>query len=558
GGSVVLNANTDPTNTIQWRRNGTNIAGATAASYTATDSGNYTARVTSAAGCVATSSTVAVSILPTSTASISASICQGQTYTFGSQTLTAAGTYTRTVTAANGCDSIITLNLSTTVCQVQTSIGAVTGCVGDTVYVPVTIQNGVGIASISMAIGYDPTKLACISTATNVNPLISSSLLTNCGVFSGTSQFRAAWFDLNAINLNGTLFEMGFVILAPGTHALAWDLATPGNCEYTDAQADVISNTAWNNGSVSLGSNCCSIFASITPAGSLSICQGSSVTLQANTGANYTYQWRLNGTAIAGATNASFVANAAGGYTVTIADSANCSFTSAPATVIVNPLPTVSISAAGNTTVCQGTAVNLSAAAGTSFASYQWNLNGTPIAGATTATFAATATGAYTLSVTDANGCTAISNSVSVTIRELPVATITGNSSICQGGNTVLSANTGTGRTYQWKRNNVNIIGATSANYTAITAGTYTVTVTSNSCSATSNAISITVNSLPTVSVAAAGSTTFCPGGSVVLNANTDPTNTIQWRRNGTNIAGATAASYTATDSGNYTARVTS
>ncbi|NBW43799.1 MAG: hypothetical protein EBR29_08320, partial [Sphingobacteriia bacterium] len=406
--------------------------------------------------------------------------------------------------------------------------------------------------------GYDPTKLACISSATNVNPLISASLLTNCGVFSGASQFRAAWFDLNAVNLNGTLFEIGFVVLAPGNHALAWDLATPGNCEYTDAQADIIPNTAWINGSVGLGSNCCSIFASITPAGSLSICQGSSVTLQANTGAGLTYQWSLNGTAISGANNATYVANAAGVYTVTLSDSANCSFTSAPATVVVNPLPSVTISATGNTTVCQGSAVNLSAGSGTSFATYQWNLNGTPVAGATAATFAATATGTYSLTVTDANGCSATSNNISVTIRELPIATITGNAAICQGGSTILSANTGTGRTYQWKRNNINIIGATTANYTAITAGSYTVTVTSNGCSATSNAIAVTVNPLPTVTVSAASSTTFCPGGSVVLNANTDPANSIQWRRNGTDIAGATGNSFTASDSGNYTARVTS
>ena len=499
----------------------------------------------------------AVTALNSPRTTINESICEGQTFPFGNQNLIASGTYTRTLTALNGCDSIITLILSTTTCQVQTSIGNVTGCVGDTVYVPVTIQNGIGIASISMAIGYDPTKLTCISTATNVNPLITSSLLTNCGVFNGNSQFRAAWFDLNAVNLNGTLFQIGFVIQAPGNHTLAWDLTNPGNCEYTDDQADIISNSAWNNGSIGLGSNCCSVFASITPAGSLTICQGSSVILQANTGPNYTYQWSLNGTIIASATSASFVANTAGAYTVTLSNSANCAFTSAPAIVVVNVLPSVTISASGNTTVCQGNTVNLNAGTGSTYATYQWNLNGTPIAGATASTLAANTTGSYNLTVTDANGCNATSNNVSVTLRELPIATITGNASICQGGNTILSANTGTGRTYQWKRNNINIIGATSANYTAITAGTYTVTVTSNGCAATSNAITVTINSLPTVTISASGTPTFCLGGSVILNAITDPLNAIQWRRNGVDISGATGISLTAIDSGNYSARVT-
>ncbi|NBU72802.1 MAG: hypothetical protein EBS53_15395, partial [Bacteroidetes bacterium] len=266
---------------------------------------------------------------------------------------------------------------------------------------------------------------------------------------------------------------------------------------------------------------------------------------------------RLNGAIISGATNPSYVASTAGAYTVTLTDNTNCSFTSAPANVFVNPLPSLSISAVGNTTVCQGSSVSLNSTTGAVNPSYQWNLNGTGILGATSSTFNAATSGTYSLTITDANGCRATSNNITVTIRELPIATITGNSAICQGGNTVLSVNTGTGRTYQWKRNNVNIIGATTANYTVITAGTYTVNVTSNGCTATSNAITVTVNNLPTVTVSTVGPTTFCPGGSVTLNANTDPSNSIQWRKNGNNIIGATSASFTATDSGNYTARVT-
>jgi hypothetical protein len=49
--------------------------------------------------------------VPTSS-SISAGICAGDTYSFGSQTLTTAGTYTRTIPNAQGCDSVITLTLS--------------------------------------------------------------------------------------------------------------------------------------------------------------------------------------------------------------------------------------------------------------------------------------------------------------------------------------------------------------------------------------------------------------------------------------------------------------
>nr|MBM3932265.1 hypothetical protein [Sphingomonadales bacterium] len=467
GGSVTLNANTGTGLSYQWSINGSLITGASSASYVASTSGSYTVAVSSSPNCSANSSPVAVLVKNNSSATIEAAICQGQSYTFGSQSLTSAGTYNRTVTAANGCDSVITLilaikpnassNISEAICQGQsytfglqtlttsgtytntvtagngcdsvvtliltvlpnssatvtdsicpnqtylfgnqtisstgtytqttpsangcdsvitlnllarvacsitTTIGSVSGCVGDTVLVPVTIQNGFGIASISMAIGYDPSKLACINGVANVNPAIANSLLTNCGTFNGISQFRAAWFDLNPVNLNGNLFTMKFVVLAPGTHALSWDLVTPGNCEYTDAAADIIPGTSWNNGNVTLGSGCCAVFASITPSGSTSICQGSSVTLNASSGTGLSYQWFLNGSAINGATNSSLVANSAGSYTVSVSESANCSYTSAAVSLTVNALPTATITAGGATTFCQGASVTLNANTG--------------------------------------------------------------------------------------------------------------------------------------------------------------------------------------------------
>jgi hypothetical protein len=80
--------------------------------------------------------------------------------------------------------------------------------------------------------------------------------------------------------------------------------------------------------------------------------------------------------------------------------------------------------------------------------------------------------------------------------------TAAGPTTFCQGGSVVLNANTGTGFTYQWKKNGNNISGAIAASYTANTAGSYTVIVTDgNGCSATSTATTITVNPTPTVSI---------------------------------------------------------
>jgi len=55
--------------------------------------------------------TLNLEVRPVIRDTISASICEGETYTFGTQTLSVAGTYSDTLVAANACDSIVTLNL---------------------------------------------------------------------------------------------------------------------------------------------------------------------------------------------------------------------------------------------------------------------------------------------------------------------------------------------------------------------------------------------------------------------------------------------------------------
>jgi hypothetical protein len=222
---------------------------------------------------------------------------------------------------------------------------------------------------------------------------------------------------------------------------------------------------------------------------------------------------------------------------------------------LINP----SVAVNGLTTFCQGGSVVLTANTGTGL-TYQWKNNGTNITGATAASYTATTSGSYSVVVTTSNGCSSTSTATTITVNPLPTATITAGGSItfCQGGSVVLTANTGTGLTYQWKNNGTNITGATAASYPATASGSYSVVVTnSNGCTATSTATTVTVNPLPSATITAGGATTFCQGGSLVLNANTGTGLTYQWKNNGTNITGATAASYTATASGSYSVVVT-
>ena len=141
-------------------------------------------------------------------------------------------------------------------------------------------------------------------------------------------------------------------------------------------------------------------------------------------------------------------------------------------------------------------------------------------------------------------------------VIESIIISAVGPTTFCQGGSVILSA-TYTGTTVQWKKNGVNIPGATLSSYTVNQKATYTCQ-TSSACGSTiSTGIYVNVTKNPSASISADGLTTFCPGGSVTLIEVPSPGCTYQWYKGATALVGATSTSYTATVSGNFKCRVT-
>jgi hypothetical protein len=205
----------------------------------------------------------------------------------------------------------------------------------------------------------------------------------------------------------------------------------------------------------------------------------------------------------------------------------------------------------GPTTPCSGSSQTYSVTAVTGASFYTWTLPSGWTGTSTTISITATAgvTGGN-ITVAAANACgTSATQTLAVTVSSGPSATITtaGATAFCQGGSVVLNTTTGAGLTYQWKLNGTNITGATNASYTANVAGSYTVVVTSSSCSATSAATTVTVNPLPTATITQAGNVLTAPVGF----------STYQWYRNSAIITGATTSTYSATQSGNHYVMVT-
>ena len=108
-----------------------------------------------------------------------------------------------------------------------------------------------------------------------------------------------------------------------------------------------------------------------------------------------TYQWLINGLAIAGATNSSYTADSAGVYSLAV-DNGSCAETISGCTVSNQPNPTVSFNAPN--VLFTG-----------SFYTYQWYKDGVSIPGATSSTYYETTNGYYTVEVMDINGCSVTS-----------------------------------------------------------------------------------------------------------------------------------------------------
>lgn len=145
-----------------------------------------------------------------------------------------------------------------------------------------------------------------------------------------------------------------------------------------------------------------------------------------------------------------------------------------------------------------------------------------------TATVPLTATSG-TISVTTSGG-TATSPS-SFTVNPSPTVSITGSSSICIGGTTLLSPVTGG----TWASSNAGIATVTNAGVvTGVAAGsaTFTFTLASTGCTNTTSAV--TVNALPAVSIT--GSSSICVGSTTTLSPTTGGT----WASSNAAIASVT------------------
>ena len=280
------------------------------------------------------------------------------------------------------------------------------------------------------------------------------------------------------------------------------------------------------------------------------------------------YQWQKNGSPVGGATAASYTTPATtlsdngSTFNVVVSNSAG-STPSSSATLTVNAgavAPTISTQPANQTVNVGQTATFSVVASGTAPLSYQWQKNGSPIGGATSASYTTPATvatdnGATFRVVISNTAGSATSNNATLTVQSAPSITTQPANQTVNVGQTATFSVVASGTaplSYQWQKNGSPIGGATSAIYTTAATvatdngATFRVVVSNSAGNATSNNATLTVQSPPSITTQPANQTVNVGQSASfsVVASGTAPLS-YQWQKNGSPIGGATSSSYT-------------
>lgn len=356
-----------------------------------------------------------------------------------------------------------------------------------------------------------------------------------------------------------------------GAQSLLWYRSFPCTCDGTDDDGDGVINCSDLCPSTPAGQPVNTDGCSCAQAGqtapsvtahpvSATMCQGgiNQFCVTATGTAPLTYQWQRDGVNISGATTACYSANQSGAYRCVVSN--NCgSVMSNAASLNYNTPPSIS-SNPNHATICIGQTNQLCiTASGTAPLTYQWQLGGVNVPGATASCYSAGLPGVYRCVVTNACGI-ATSSNATLTVNDVPtIATQPIAATICTGQTNlfcVVAAGVGP-FTYQWQRDGVNIAGATSSCYTASLAGAYRCIVLNACGSRASNSVNLTINSSvaigshPTNGTICNGQThQFC-----VTASGAGPLS-YQWQRDGVDIPGATSSCCSTGQAGTYRCEV--
>ncbi|GAA4461372.1 hypothetical protein GCM10023093_05910 [Nemorincola caseinilytica] len=590
GGTVTLTANpAGGANTYTW--SGTGLSSTTAANPTATPSSNavYSLTVsngTANPGCSPTTvytTSVTVNSVPTAAPTNSGSICNGGTVTLNANPANGASAYSWSGAGLSSASaqSPAATPTSTTVYSLTVSDGSgKPGCSPATIYTtqvtvdpkPVAAPANNGYICNGGTVNLTANPSGGANTFTWSGSALSSTSVQNptatptttsvytITVSDGTgrpgcapSTMYTTTVSVNATPTaapanNGHICQGGTVNLsanpAGGSNTYTWSGSFLGSTTAQNPTANPTVTGTYSlvvsDGSTQPGCAPATVYTTqvtvnnvptAVPTNSGSICNGGTVTLNANpaNGAT-TYAWSGTGLSSGSAQNPTATPTSTTTYSLTVSDGSGHSGCS-PATiyttqVTVDPKPVAA--PANNGYICNGGTVNLTANPSGGANTFTWSGSSLSSASVQNPTATPTATGIYSLTVSDGTarpGCApATIYTTSVTVNAKPVAAPANDGYICNGGTVNLTANpSGGANTFTWSGSSLSSGAAQDPTATPTATGVYSLTVSDGStqpgCApATVYTTEVTVNAKPIAAPANSGS--ICNGGTVTLNAN--------------------------------------
>lgn len=476
----------------------------------------------------------------------------------------AANGYTATITDANGCTA-------TTAASV-TNIGGATATMGASVNINCSGGNN-GSTSVTATGGTANYTYSWSNGASTVTSALTNNIsgLTAAG-YTVTITDASGCIATTSV----TITEPGPILPTPGNSPATCGISNgqisvtatggTGTLSYSwssGSTAQTVTGLAANGYTATItDANGCTATTSTTVAnvGGATATMGVPVNINCNGGnngstsvtatggtANYTYSWSNGASTVTSALTNSINGLTAAGYTVTITDASGCISTT---NVTLTQPPPINPTAGNTPATCGNSngSINVSATGGAGTLSYSWS------SGSNAQTVTGLAANVYTATITDANGCT---TTTSTTVANTPGPTSTMGAPVninCSGGNNGSTSVTATGGTasytYSWSNGTNTVTGALSNNITGLTAAGYTVTITdANGCTTVTN---VTLTEPAPIVPNSSGTPTTCGGNNGTVNVNaTGGTGTLSysWSAGSTSqtVNGLAANTYTAT-----------
>jgi gliding motility-associated-like protein len=185
------------------------------------------------------------------------------------------------------------------------------------------------------------------------------------------------------------------------------------------------------------------------PQAQTTVCSGETINLVLSApGTNFTYQWFIATTPIAGATAQTYTiptstSGNSGNYICLVTTPSCGTVTSDVAVVVVNQAPLIIKELTTSLTICTGETAQFTIVATGTNLTYQWFYGTTAIAGATSSSYSIpdvnnTNNGNYFCEISNVSCQSAVSNTVTLSVNPLPIATLNEGtpSFICEGEST--------------------------------------------------------------------------------------------------------------------------